>query len=102
MTEVSITTAAALQKALERLLDGEPTCTDGELTVANLAREAGVSRATANRATAILARLRTERADRQPGTHSEIPATLRARVRQLESEIIAFKSTENKEIIELR
>jgi hypothetical protein len=35
-----------------------PTCTDGRLTVANLAREARVSRATANRATGVLAELR--------------------------------------------
>lgn len=52
---VSRTTEEALRQALARLMDGCPTRTDGRLNVANLAREAGVSRATANRATAVLA-----------------------------------------------
>ncbi len=47
-------TEAALVAAMERLLANEPLTTDGRLTVANLAREALVSRATANRATGIL------------------------------------------------
>ena len=55
---VSRTTEEALRQALARLIDGCPTRTDGRLTVANLAREAGMSRATANRATAIVAACR--------------------------------------------
>lgn len=48
---------AALRAAMARLLDGRPERTDGALTVSNLAREAGVSRATANRAVDLLAEL---------------------------------------------
>jgi DNA-binding transcriptional regulator YhcF (GntR family) len=55
---VSTSTEQALQAALARLVSGEPVRTDSRLTVANLAREAGVSRATANRAPSILAELR--------------------------------------------
>ncbi len=39
---------------MARLVAGRPRVTDGRLTVSNLAREAGVGRATANRATAVL------------------------------------------------
>ena len=58
MKPVSTSTEQALQAALARLVSGEPVRTDSRLTVANLAREAGVSRATANRAPSILAELR--------------------------------------------
>ncbi|WP_405436316.1 MULTISPECIES: hypothetical protein [Streptomyces] len=52
---VSAKTAAALRAAMQRLFDGKPQHTDGRLTKENLWREAQVSRATMNRATAILA-----------------------------------------------
>ncbi|MBV8496362.1 MAG: hypothetical protein JO361_06235 [Gammaproteobacteria bacterium] len=39
---------------MARLIAGRPRVTDGRLTVANLAREAGVGRATANRAVRVL------------------------------------------------
>jgi hypothetical protein len=55
---VSTSTEQALRLALTRIVSGNASRTDGLLTVANLAREAGVSRATANRAPAILAELR--------------------------------------------
>lgn len=55
---VSRTTEQALRAAMERLLAGCPAKTDGRLTVVNLAIEAGVSRATANRANAVLADFR--------------------------------------------
>jgi hypothetical protein len=45
----------ALREAMDRLFAGRPTCTDGQLTKNNLWREAGVSRATMNRATDVLA-----------------------------------------------
>lgn len=51
---VSTATENALREAMTRLLEGSPVRTDGRLTIANLAREAGVARATANRATEIL------------------------------------------------
>ena len=48
----------ALREAMLRLLSGNQTRCDGRLTVTNLAHEAGVSRATANRATNILIEFR--------------------------------------------
>lgn len=63
MKPVSSSTERALRAALTRLVSGSATRTDGLLTVANLAREAGVSRATANRASAILAELREAAAE---------------------------------------
>ncbi|WP_331752133.1 hypothetical protein [Streptomyces sp. NBC_00829] len=44
----------ALREAMERLFAGTPLRTDGKLTKNNLWREAGVSRATMNRATTLL------------------------------------------------
>ena len=43
-----------LRAAMERLLSGTPERTDGRLLKENLYREAGVSRATMNRATTVL------------------------------------------------
>lgn len=54
MIPVSTGTELALRAAMSRLLDGKSEMTDGRLTVVNLATEAGLSRATANRATAVL------------------------------------------------
>lgn len=47
---VSPRTAAALRAAMDRLLAGRPRHTDGRLVKDNLWKEAGVSRATMNRA----------------------------------------------------
>ncbi|MET8292363.1 hypothetical protein ABZV80_45845 [Streptomyces sp. NPDC005132] len=52
---VSAKTERALREAMERLFTGTPARTDGKLTKNNLWREAGISRATMNRATAVLA-----------------------------------------------
>lgn len=52
---VSPTTEKALRDAMTRLLNGSARRTDGRLTKENLYREAGVSRATMNRAPDILA-----------------------------------------------
>ncbi|MET9881462.1 hypothetical protein ABZZ36_43905 [Actinacidiphila glaucinigra] len=53
--KVSARAEQALRQAMERLFTGKPTRTDGKLTKNNLWREAQVSRATINRATAVLA-----------------------------------------------
>ncbi|MFE3205795.1 hypothetical protein [Embleya sp. NPDC059237] len=53
--QVSPKTAAALRAAMTRLFEGRPQRTDGRLTKENLYKEAQVSRATMNRANAILA-----------------------------------------------
>ena len=58
MKPVSTSTEGALREALTRLVSGKAFRSEGRLTVADLAREAGVSRATANRAPAILTELR--------------------------------------------
>lgn len=55
MTTVSPATEQKLRDAMQRLLAGKSKRTDGRLTKANLHIEAGVSRATMNRATAVLA-----------------------------------------------
>ncbi|MFD5516372.1 hypothetical protein [Streptomyces sp. NPDC127066] len=52
---VSPKTAAALRAAMTRLFEGRPQRTDGRLTKENLYKEAQVSRATMNRARAVLA-----------------------------------------------
>jgi hypothetical protein len=52
---VSAAAAKALREAMERLLSGHPQRTDGRLTKNNLFKEAGVSRATMNRAHKITA-----------------------------------------------
>ncbi|MFG2971607.1 hypothetical protein ACGFYY_01220 [Streptomyces sp. NPDC048331] len=57
----------ALCEAMERLLSGKPSRTDGALTKNNLWREAGVSRATMNRATSVLAEW-DSRVDESPAT----------------------------------
>ena len=54
MTTVSPATEKKLRDAMERLLAGKSKRTDGRLTKANLHIEAGVSRATMNRADAVL------------------------------------------------
>ncbi|TXL84727.1 hypothetical protein [Streptomyces sp. IB2014 016-6] len=52
---VSPKTEQSLREAMARLFAGTPQRTNGKLTKNNLWREAGVSRATMNRATTVLA-----------------------------------------------
>ncbi len=54
-SQVSPKAEAALRAAANLLLSGQARCTDGALTKSNLHREAGVSRATMNRAADVLA-----------------------------------------------
>jgi polyhydroxyalkanoate synthesis regulator phasin len=68
---------------MTRLLEGVPQHTDDRLTISNLAREAGVSRATANRAEAILTEFRSAEARFRKGSIS----ALKARIRELEAEL---------------
>jgi regulator of replication initiation timing len=98
VSAVSAATAAALEEALRRLLEGRPARTDGALTIANLAREAGVSRATANRATDILTRFRARLG--QDG--GDLPATLRDRVRDLTAQVAELRRYEHQEVTSLR
>ena len=48
---VSLATERTLRAAMDLLCEGTSVYTDGRLTVSNLAKEASVSRATANRVT---------------------------------------------------
>ena len=65
MTPVSAATLTSLRDAMARLFANRSKHTDGRLTVANLAREAGVCRATANRAETVLNEFRTALGDRR-------------------------------------
>ncbi len=62
---VSQSAEQALRAAMQRLLSGSAVRTDGRLTIVNLAIEAGVSRATANRATTVLTEFRRLAAGRK-------------------------------------
>jgi hypothetical protein len=92
---VSQKTEDALRVAMKRLLEGTSEHTDGRITIANLAREAGVSRATANRANAVLGEFRAAEARFRSGS----VAGLKARIRELEAELRAARG---RELAELR
>ncbi|MEU9286231.1 hypothetical protein AB0D57_16290 [Streptomyces sp. NPDC048275] len=86
---VSAETAKALRAAMERLLAGRPSRTDGRLTKENLYREADVSRATMNRAHNILA----EWDRRTAATDARTPGEARRddELRELRSKLKATK-----------
>ncbi|MER9134033.1 MULTISPECIES: hypothetical protein [unclassified Mesorhizobium] len=94
MTALGPKSEAALRAAMERLLDGRPDRTDGALTVSNLAREASVSRATANRAVDLLAEFRAAEARHRRSS----PQALKDRVRSLEAELRAVRGAEMAEL----
>jgi polyhydroxyalkanoate synthesis regulator phasin len=94
MTALGPESEAALKAAMERLFTGRPECTDGALTIANLAREAGVSRATANRAGDLLATFRAAEAGQQRSS----PKDLKERIRALEAELRAARRAETAEL----
>lgn len=85
---------AALRAAMSRLLEGTSEHTDGRLSITNLAREAGVSRATANRATAVLEEFRAAEARFRSGS----VAGLKERIRELEADLRAARSGEMAEL----
>jgi hypothetical protein len=74
----------ALRDAMNRLLDGGATRTDGQLTKNNLFREAQVSRATMNRATTILTEWDTRTAAARAGA---VDATHRDQIAQLRTDL---------------
>ncbi|MGH9279417.1 MAG: hypothetical protein ACRD12_15095 [Acidimicrobiales bacterium] len=101
---VTPATEAALRAALERLAAGNARHCDGELTVSNLAREAGVGRATAHRATVVVAELHQRRgaAPAEEPHDNERAGTLRERIRDLESQLAEAKRVGRAEDHELR
>lgn len=97
---VNTNTTAALQTAMKRLLSGKPHRTDGRLTISNLAIEAGVSRATANRATALLAEFRNG-VEHLKGRRFS-PRALKGRISDLECQLSGLRQRETAEMKELR
>ncbi|MBT1188993.1 hypothetical protein HET69_34670 [Streptomyces sp. CJ_13] len=87
---MSARTEKALRNAMERLLTGRPERTDGKLTKNNLSCEAGVSRATMNRATGVLAewndRVKAGPAAALGRQHQVELAGLRAKLRRHQDE----------------
>ncbi|WP_430378153.1 hypothetical protein [Streptomyces sp. B1-3] len=87
---VSAKAAQALREAMDRLFSGKPERTDGKLTKNNLWREAGISRATMNRATDVLsewdARIGTSPASLRDQKQGEEITLLRRQLKQSRQE----------------
>lgn len=102
---VSPTSEKKLRDAMERLLSGASQRTDGRLIKENLYKEAGVSRATMNRATSILAEWESKSAGPQPRDrtieqlkeierkHTDTIKNLRQKIRTLENQLTATATT---------
>ena len=88
-----------LDQALTRLLAGQPSVTDGELTVSNLCREAGVGRDSYYRTPAVVARFTTARTT--AGTPGTELAQLRDRGATLARELKDGKRDHAAQIAEL-
>lgn len=85
---------------MDRLLVGTPQRSDGSLTVAAPAREAGVSRASAYRAGEVLELFR-QRVDERSSS-PDVPANLRERIRELQGELREAHRASHEESIDLR
>jgi hypothetical protein len=90
----------ALRAASERLLRGEPTRSDGALTVASLAVEAGVSRASAYRCPQAVADFRKLVAEQEDAAASAM--TLRQEVQALRAAERELRRAHAHEARELR
>ncbi|MCX4869539.1 hypothetical protein OIC43_42565 [Streptomyces sp. NBC_00825] len=99
---MSVTPAVhtVLLQAMDRLLAGTPQHSDGSLTVAALAREAGISRASAYRADDVLELFRQRIDERSSGP--DVPATLRERICELQGEVREARRARHEEITDLR
>lgn len=73
MSGVNAASEKALQEALGRLAEGRPLRSKGDLTVAGLAVEAGVSRSTANRSVTAVEALRALQLRRSSSVEPERP-----------------------------
>ncbi|MET8326552.1 hypothetical protein [Streptomyces sp. NPDC005181] len=93
-------TETALRAACERLLLGEPTRSDGSLTVASLAVEAGVSRASAYRHPHVLAEFRNLVSNREDAAVAS--ASLRQEVQALKTAERRLRQEHAREVRELR
>ena len=104
-TTVSPASEKKLREAMDRLLSGTQQRTDGRLIKENLYKEAGVSRATMNRAAGILSEWGAKSAGHQPrdrtieqlqqsdAEHKSIIKALRQKVRALEDQLTAAATT---------
>ncbi|HEU5198752.1 MAG TPA: hypothetical protein VFU32_03900 [Ktedonobacterales bacterium] len=81
---------------MERLLSGTATQTDGRLTIDNLAKEAGVSRATAHRAKALCEEFLS--CSQQKREDPELVLGCAERVRELEQQLKQTVRTKNQTI----
>ncbi|WP_190264632.1 hypothetical protein [Glutamicibacter nicotianae] len=102
---VSAASEKKLRDAMERLLTGRPERTDGRLIKENLYKEAGVSRATMNRAANILVEWENKSAGPRPRDriieqlkeaerkHTTTIKNLRQKIRMLESQLTATSTT---------
>src|SRR3989442_13588970 len=97
---VSLTTERKLRDAMDRLCNGTSQRTNGQLTVSNLAKEAGVSRATANRAEAVLAEFHN-RTIALEETPEKLPG-LRDQNRELERRLAQMTTEKNQVIVDLQ
>lgn len=114
---ISAASERKLREAMRRLLDGKPTRTDGRLLKENLYKEAGVSRATMNRATTVLTEWAEAVSSPQP-RNAELARTdaeitkLRQTVRELRSQVVDLQeqivaaasviSTQHNQLMDLR
>ena len=97
---VSPTTEHKLRVAMDHLCNGTSQRTNGQLTVSNLAKEAGVSRATANRAEGVLAEFH-HRTIALGETPEKLPG-LRDQNRELEHRLAQVTTEKNQIIGELQ
>lgn len=79
---LSATAEEALREAMDRLFTGRPLRTDGKLTKQNFWREAGVSRATMNRAAAVLIDWDNHVSQSAASKHNQAQAAEIARLRR--------------------
>lgn len=98
MSGVSPAAEQALQEALGRLAEGRALRTDGALTVAGLAIEAGVSRSTANRSTAVLTALRVLRSS---GACQPAPVTPAIEQRAIRDEMASLRRAHGERVAAL-
>ncbi len=97
---VSLKTEHKLRDAMDRLCNGTSQRTNGQLTVSNLAKEAGISRATANRAEAVLAEFHNRIIAFQE-TPEKLPG-LRDQNRELERRLAQVTAEKNQIIADLQ
>lgn len=102
---VSPASEKKLRDAMDRLFTGMPQRTDGRLIKENLYKEAGVSRATMNRATSLLAQWEEKSTGNQPRDRTieqlneaerkskDTIKRLRQEVRELEDQMTAATTT---------